>query len=438
MSAALDRLAELVHLRTGIRIQPAHRASLEAALARTAPAVEPSAFLALADDPTTGPEAFAGLVDEVTIKETSFLRDAGQLGRIDWHLLLASARSAGSSTIRVWGAACATGEEAYSLAMLACEAFGTPTPPVRILATDISRTAVAQARMGRYGQRSLRDVDGQLRERYLEAHDGAGSLVVGDSLRRLVTFERHNLVDDTAPPSGDHAFDLVVCRNVLIYFDADTVGRVVERLEAALAPGGTLLLGAADVLCVTTRRLAALDYGPRTTSAKPAPAQAARRPRPEGAPPRPAASQRAPTADQASPGLELALRAADQGRPEDAMSQVAHILSVDPLNVGAHFVRGVVELASGDAAAAVGSLRRALYADPSHALAAFKLGRAYDMLGDRHAAVRSYEQAVRLLDGETRPDAVRGDVDLADVAAASRIRIDALRSSLPSPRKEPT
>jgi chemotaxis protein methyltransferase CheR len=162
----------------------------------------------------------------VTIKETFFYRDRRQLDTIPWRALLERAQATGSPEIRIWCAACATGEEAYTLALLACEAFSPALPPVRILATDISTAALAAARDGRYGDRSLRTVAPSLRDQYFEQE--GDRLLVGDRLRQVVTFAQHNLATGTMPPLGETTFDLIVCRNVLIYFDAETADRVID------------------------------------------------------------------------------------------------------------------------------------------------------------------------------------------------------------------
>ena len=120
----------------------------------------------------------------MTIKETSFFRDRPQLDAIAWRALLEHAQAAGSQEIRVWCAACATGEEAYTLALLACEAFGPAVPPVRILATDISNAALDAVRTGRYRERSLRKVAPTCGSSTSSTTDG--QLRVGDRLRSLV------------------------------------------------------------------------------------------------------------------------------------------------------------------------------------------------------------------------------------------------------------
>jgi type IV pilus assembly protein PilK len=108
------------------------------------------------------------LIDEVTVQETTFLRDRYQLNAIGWHSLLQAARAAGSGTIRVWSVGCASGEEAYTLALMAAEAFAPAPGPVDVLGTDISGAALAAAAAGRYRERAVRALEPPLRSRYLD------------------------------------------------------------------------------------------------------------------------------------------------------------------------------------------------------------------------------------------------------------------------------
>jgi predicted TPR repeat methyltransferase len=306
-------------------------------------------------------------------------------------------------------AACASGEEAYTLAMLACEALGSSQPPVSIVATDISSEALERARAGRYGGRTVRTLEAGMRERYF-VPDGQG-FAVGESLRRLVDFRRHNLVRDPVP--GERRFDLIACRNVLIYFDTETVERAISTLERALAPAGLLVLGAADRLCDSARRLAA-PVSP--TRSRPVPPELRR----------PLGREHAEPAEV--PTLTGALEAADSGSLEDAVEITDRMLQNDPLDADAYFVRGLAELGLGDADAAVASLRRALYVDPGFGLAAFKLARAHEQRGDREAAARAYERALHTLDpDDTRHEVILDQIDVADVAVACGLGVTRLR-----------
>jgi Flp pilus assembly protein TadD len=174
-----------------------------------------------------------------------------------------------------------------------------------------------------------------------------------------------------------------------------------------------LILGSADTLCGTTRRLARLADAPVPSSVK-APLQRTLR-RPLG------------VVREAVPGIQEALDAAGEGRREDALAVTAALVAANHLDSDAAFVHGLVLLETGQAAEAAGSLRRALYVDPTFALAAFQLGRAYDELGDAGAARRSYAQALRTLDvQDERHEALLHQIDLGDVAAACRTRLEAL------------
>ncbi len=388
---ALVELAALLHRETGIRLAENQHPALLAALDRAAPSGDPSSFLHQLADPVTGRDALAQLIDEVTVKETFFLRDSGQLDEITWHLVLEQARAAGDDTIRVWCAGCATGEEAYSLALLATEAFAPDVAPVSILGTDISRQALAAAREGAYRPRSVRELSARVRRRYFR--EVGDRLMVGEQLRSHVTFALHNLACDPLPPLGVSPFHLVLCRNVLIYFDAETVEQVIDGLERSLAPAGRLILGAADALCGSAGRLRAI------------------------------APLVVPTVQPSRPR-----RRTEQPRPKPRRSRATPVAQEPPDEI-AYFVRGLEALESGDAAAAVELFRSALYLDPDFGLAAFKLGRAHEALANSAAARRAYEQSLRTLDHVAeRHEELFEQVDPADVAIAARIRLEALAS----------
>jgi chemotaxis protein methyltransferase CheR len=408
MTESLRRIAEVVREESGILLKSSQLPSLRAAVQRACGG-DPDGFLALTADRRTASTAVAQLLDEVAVKETSFLRDRRQFDALDWRALLASAKACGAERVRVWSAGCATGEEAYTLAMLAAESFGSFQPPVSILGTDLSVAALEHASAGRYGKRSVCAVSEALRRRYFELH-GEG-LVVGPELRPLVSFAPHNLVRDGAPPVGQDRFDLIVCRNVLIYFEPETVNRVVESLEVALRPGGTLLLGAADALCGTAR-----GYG--VVAAATGAAVERRRAQTEATKPRRRFEDR----------LSAAVTSADLGRTDEAVDAVDELLRERPLDAIAHYLRGMLALERAKPQMAVDCFRRALSVDPLFGLSAFKLGRAYESLGDTAAARSAYEQALRAPDegGGDRYAALLAQVDFVDIVAACRSRLTAL------------
>jgi chemotaxis protein methyltransferase CheR len=265
---SLAEVAEIIRRETGITPAVSGDNVLRAALRRAAPELEPAAFVRAAADPVRGRDLVQRLIDEVTVQETTFVRDRAQLDSIPWPSLLHSAEAAGSAVIRVWSAGCATGEEPYTLALLAAESFASARPPVDVLGTDISGRALAAAAAGRYRERAVRALDARLRLRYLE-RQADDTYLVGDPLRRLVRYRRHNLARDPLPPLGEAGFDLIICRNVLIYFEASAAERVLERLDHSLRPGGKLLLGAADALRRTVRIAASDRTGDRPPASGP-------------------------------------------------------------------------------------------------------------------------------------------------------------------------
>lgn len=421
MNEHLPEIAALIRRETGIVVKGDQLPSLAAALCRLEPGMSATAFLAARAGAPDRDALLSRLIDQVTVKETFFLRQVQELASIDWAALREGAAAAGRDRVNVWVAACASGEEAYTLAMLAIAAFADDDPPIAIVATDISDAALGAAERGLYGARSLRALDADARQRFfVPARD---RLTVGPQLRGLVRFQRHNLVSQEPPSPPVGRWDLIVCRNVLIYFDGATVERVIAALERALSREGTLLLGAADRLCGSAQRLARMKHvSPR--SRRGAGRRALRHPlRHEHRP------AQAPAPESlGAPALEDAIRAADRGELEVAVEATTRMLERDPLDADAHFIRGLAEFGLGDAQGAATSLRRALYVDPQFGLAAFQLGRALEACDECAAAARAYGQALNTLDSDSqeRHAAILERVDLGDIAAACAMRRSAL------------
>lgn len=191
----------------------------------------------------------AGLVDEViatmTVDETYFFRDPAQFDLIrDEVLPSMKADRQASSPIRIWSAGCATGEEAYSLAVLVDE-MGL-AGRAQIIATDVSRNALEVARQGRYGRRSLRGAAAGRMKPYLMPRDGQWILM--GKYRRQVRFDQLCLGRDELPchSKGLANLDIIMCRNLLIYLRPEVVRRIARQIYSCLKVGGWLLLGPSD------------------------------------------------------------------------------------------------------------------------------------------------------------------------------------------------
>jgi two-component system CheB/CheR fusion protein len=191
------------------------------------------------------PDEFEALFNTILINVTAFFRDREAWDRLETEAVprLLEAKDA-TEPIRVWSAGCAGGQEAYSVAMVLAEALGPEefASRVKIYATDVDEEALAQARQGSYDAKEVADVPEALRERYFASEDDR--FVFRKDLRGAVIFGRNDLVQD-APISR---IDLLLCRNTLMYFHAETQERIVDRFHFAMTPAGFLFLGQSEML----------------------------------------------------------------------------------------------------------------------------------------------------------------------------------------------
>ena len=187
------------------------------------------------------PAALEAVVEALTTNETSWFRDSQPFKALVDHVVpdvLGTGPVRGP--LRIWSAACSSGQEPYSIAMALGDAM--PVTQLRIVATDLSQRMVERGRAGRYSQLEInRGLPAPMLVRHF-ARAGA-EWEISAALRGAVRFERHNLLD--APPMGG-PFDVVFLRNVLIYFDLAAKREVLTRVQRVLRPGGYLLLGAAE------------------------------------------------------------------------------------------------------------------------------------------------------------------------------------------------
>ena len=201
------------------------------------------------------------LVDAITTNTTSFFREAVHFELLARELVPAWIRrgpGAEPPRIRIWSAACSTGQEAYSLAaVLRSGLHDLRGFDARILGTDVSQRALHAARAARYPQKAAAEIPHRWRGTLVRSgHGGAAPLTVPDDLRALTVFQPLNLIADAYPFSG--RFDAIFCRNALIYFDAATRRALVGKLLQHLAPGGYLFLGLSEPLIEPPRLVRAL------------------------------------------------------------------------------------------------------------------------------------------------------------------------------------
>jgi two-component system, chemotaxis family, CheB/CheR fusion protein len=198
------------------------------------------------------------LLDTILINVTAFFRDPDTWDYLTDHVVpMILERKTVEEPIRVWSAGCASGEEAYSIAIVLCEALGTSAfrRCVKVYATDIDSDALATARHATYRRERLADLSEELVERYFEPLGGADSVRFRTDLRRTVVFGIHNLMND--PPIS--RIDLLLCRNTLMYFTPTSQRAVLDRFHFATRREGILVLGRSEALASRTDRFEPLD-----------------------------------------------------------------------------------------------------------------------------------------------------------------------------------
>jgi two-component system CheB/CheR fusion protein len=255
-----EALLDFIHQRHGFDFRGYKRSSLCRRIEKRMKEVGRADFADYLAFLEVEPREYAQLVNTVLINVTAFFRDEPA-----WTVLQQSAipqilrDKAPDDAIRVWSAGCATGEEAYSLAMIVAEAIGVQDfqRRVKIYATDLDEAALAAARNAVYPAAALASIPDGLVERYFE--ETGGSFTFRRDLRKSIIFGRHNLLSD-APISR---VDLLACRNLLIYLDIETQAQVLPRLHYAMTSGGILFLGKAETQIASSKLFEPIDLRSR-------------------------------------------------------------------------------------------------------------------------------------------------------------------------------
>jgi chemotaxis protein methyltransferase CheR len=431
LSAEIHREAEvLVERRLGLRLRDERRADLDRAVLaglRSSGLPSQADFLSrLAGLPDGSPE-WGRLAARLSVGETCFFRDRACFEALERHVLpglVARRRAAGRLRLRLWSAACATGEEPYSLAMLLERLLpDLPAWDLGILATDINPEALAAARRGHYREWSLRGVDAEVRDTCFTRRGPIFEL--RPRIRRMVELVVANLAAGPPPAAvaagadGRSGVDLILCRNALMYLTPEAARRAVAGLEATLARDGWLVVAPAEASAECFRPLVPVNWPgviffrhaqaaegaapagrpshpPRSTAGAAAPAAPAAPPRRgAGNPPLPELLH--PPSPPRPPALLAEARTlADRGRLEEALRACQEAIGRDCLDAEAHRLLAAIQQERGETAAALAALRRALYLDPGSLEAHLALGALLLRCGRRERGLRHLATARRL------------------------------------------
>ncbi|HEX7188139.1 MAG TPA: CheR family methyltransferase [Actinomycetes bacterium] len=416
-------LRDYLRTEAGLEFDDSRRAGLTAVVAdrlRTTGAGDLRTYLGALSG-TAGEAERQRLLDSVTVRETHFFRNPPQMEALRRRVLPELLRRAAGRDrpLTIWSAGCSTGEEPYTLAMMLLELspMAGSRAPTRVVGTDVSADALRAAARGTYTGRTVETMPAVVRDRWLEPRPG-GALGVKDEVRRLVDLRLHNLVTDPVPFAKGEV-DLVVCRNVTIYFARETTRLLMGRFHDVLAEGGYLLLGHSETLWQVSDAFTLVPVGDAFVYRR---SHEGRR----RLPPVPRRRRRpAPAPAAVPPGPTLLDEARGQlatGDYEAAARAAADAVAADPLLSAAYVVLGQARCTLGQDADAIDPLRKAVYLDPAAGQAHFLLAGALARLGQHGPAAVSYRAAAKAVGRmpATARDDLLGGRDVAELADLCR------------------
>lgn len=388
-----------------------------------------------------GSEDRMSVANHLTISETYFFRHPETFVALEKEILPGriTERRKEMRPLRIWSAGCASGEEPYSVAILLRHRFADLRPDsIVISGTDLNSHVIERASQGLYSEWSFRDAPAWLKPTYFE-RTARGHYRLSPAIRDMVRFSKLNFAAPFYPAEfgerGD--FDVILCRNVLMYFSAEWQDKIIRRFTRALAPGGWLIVGPCDVTAAEAVELhlrartpgiyqkcdegsAPVVDAPWVPMATPLPSPLAASISIEAAPQvrqptEPALARTAPPPVDTSEDTMEALSAhahalADRGELTEALDACDRALGVDKLNPAFHHLRGCVLSEMNRLPEAEAAFRHVLYLDPHSVMAEFALASLAQRAGRSSQARHHYTQVLRLLSNHPRGEAVpQGD-----------------------------
>jgi chemotaxis protein methyltransferase CheR len=243
-----DKFRQIVYERSGISLGPSKEALVASRIGKRLRALGMDDYVSYLDfiaEDDTGRE-LGHLLDAISTHVTSFFREPEHFDFVG--KAVARWFEGGQRTMRFWTAACSTGEEPYSLAITLIESIGRRRADIQILATDLSQEVIDQARRGIYGEEKIREVNPDYLDRYFDRREEGEQAIyeVRRVVKNIISFARLNLAHTPFPMRGP--FDIIICRNVMIYFDNRVRRQLLAEIQRLLKPGGFLIVGHAESL----------------------------------------------------------------------------------------------------------------------------------------------------------------------------------------------
>lgn len=405
------RFRDLVLERSGLHFPEEKRRSLSRGLAQ---ALQASTCTSLNEyyetlhiSSSSGVE-WDQLVSLLTVGETYFLRNKGHFNALTKHVLpeVIAQREHSSRRIRIWSAGCSTGEEPYSIAIALRELIpNLESWNILILATDINRESLRKAREGQYGAWSFRGVEKRIQDRYFRLNGNRQFAITGE-IKRMVSFDYLNLVEDRFPSltNNTNGMDVILCRNVTIYFTPKVTQKVLGQFRNCLVDGGWLIPGASEPNMVFYRDFEPKNYPGAVVYRKPAmiktrakPAPAFKLPTPAFKPLTPAfeTSVPAPPPPPADP-YETALKSLEAGQPDEALVELYKKLDQDPDFAPTYYTLGKIYANKGNLEEAQNWCERAIKRDKLHPEPYYTLSMVYQQHGMLDQAISALKKTIYL------------------------------------------
>ncbi len=448
----LAQFSELLTAKTGLSFAPKRWPELARGIAAAARDLGCDNAVQCAQRLLASPltrEQIEILASHLTVGETYFFREKKSLAALEAHILpeLIRDRRRQGRQLRIWSAGCASGEEAYSLAILLQRLIpDLDNWHLHLLATDINPRFLQKAIKGLYGKWSFRDTPPELIEKFFAPRERRWEIL--PRLKRLVNFAYLNLAEDPYPSlvNQTNAMDLILCRNVLMYFSPAQARRVLENLARALVDGGWLIVSTTEASILRFSPLTVVNFRdvtvyrkdpgsacqPETGTFHPTIKPAARLPEqiparldlpvqdqlPAGSGWTPVAVAEAPApapeseAGQNSPAerieemVRFARNSADQGDLAAALSWCEQAVAADRLNPAWHYLRAAILQEQEAFAEAILSLRKAIYLDQGFVMAHFALGNLALRQADKRAARKHFHNVLALLENHQPEEAL--------------------------------
>ena len=421
----------------------------------------PDQYYGLLISQPEGQKELEKLLSHITVNETYFFRNKGHFDALRKHVLANLINKNKESSIKIWSAACSTGEETYSIAMTALDLICDHKDlRIEILGTDVDKEAIARAKSGIYGERSLRVTGTEYRNRYFNMDNG--KFRIAERLTDLVRFERFNLMETTYPKPSRGNWDVIFCRNVVIYFNRESICHVIDGFDGVLTDDGYLFMGHSETLDAVSDKFLPVEicgafvYSRKTHSASAArsgtnlsePGFHSNRPvekKPakinvsvkqsetsrlrsgrleKSAPAEPAkdtkllyreavelfAREEVDVAliriesymklrpEDASGHLLAGKIHADRGIYERAVSEFETSIELEPLLAEAHYLLGIIYQALGKTADAINAFKTVAYIDKDCIMPYFNLACTYRSNNMENDALREFNNAMRMME----------------------------------------